>query len=178
MRLLGVNEMSDYLVKEIQDVYRLQGVKISDKHIEVIIRQMMRRVRITEPGDSNYLPDDSVEKTKIVEINKNLEAAGKQVAQFEDLLLGIKKASLSTESFISAASFQETTKILTEAAINGSRDMLRGLKENVIVGRLIPAGTAWDIPEKNLMDAFEMNLQSTLREENAKAKAKATEDTA
>ena len=173
LRLLGVNEMADYLVKEIQDVYRLQGVKISDKHIEVIIRQMMRRVRIVDPGDSNYLTDDNVEKIKIVDINKNLEAAGKQPAQFEDLLLGIKKASLSTESFISAASFQETTKILTEAAIKGSRDKLRGLKENVIVGRLIPAGTAWDIPEKDLMDAFEMNLQSTLKEENAKA----TEDT-
>ena len=174
LRLLGINELADYLVKEIQDVYRLQGVKINDKHIEVIIRQMMRRVRITDPGDSNYLIDDCVEKIKLMDINKNLEAAGKDPARFEALLLGIKKASLSTESFISAASFQETTKILTEAAISGSRDVLRGLKENVIVGRLIPAGTAWDIPEKNLMDAFEMNLQSSLKEENAKV----TEDTA
>ncbi len=168
LRLLGINEMADYLVKEIQDVYRLQGVKINDKHIEVIIRQMMRRVRIVNPGDSNYLVDDTVEKIKLAEINKNLEAAGKKPAKYEALLQGIKKASLSTESFISAASFQETTKILTESAIKGSRDMLRGLKENVIVGRLIPAGTAWDVPEKNLMDAFEMNLQSTLEKEDAK----------
>ena len=168
LRLLGVNEMADYLVKEIQDVYRLQGVKINDKHIEVIIRQMMRRVRIVDPKDSNYLTDDTVEKTKLMEINKNLEAAGKEPAKYEALLQGIKKASLSTESFISAASFQETTKILTESAINGSCDMLRGLKENVIVGRLIPAGTAWDVPEKNLMDEFEMNLQSTLEKEDAK----------
>ena len=169
LRLLGINEMADYLVKEIQDVYRLQGVKINDKHIEVIIRQMMRRVRITDPGDSNYLVDDNVPKIKIVEVNKNLEASGKEPARYQALLLGIKKASLSTESFISAASFQETTKILTEAAINGSRDLLKGLKENVIVGRLIPAGTAWELPEKNLMDAFEMNLQSSLKEENAEA---------
>ena len=168
LRLLGINEMADYLVKEIQDVYRLQGVKINDKHIEVIIRQMMRRVRIVNPGNSNYLADDTVEKIKLMEINKNLEAAGKEPAEYEALLQGIKKASLSTESFISAASFQETTKILTEAAISGSRDMLRGLKENVIVGRLIPAGTAWDVPEKNLMDEFEMNLQSTLQKEDAK----------
>ena len=174
LRLLGVNEMADYLVKEIQDVYRLQGVKINDKHIEVIIRQMMRRVRITDPGDSNYLIDDNVEKTKLVEINKNLVVSGKQPAIYEALLLGIKKASLSTESFISAASFQETTKILTESAIHGSRDMLKGLKENVIVGRLIPAGTAWDVPEKNLMDAFEMNLQSTLKEENVETTTKDT----
>ena len=168
LRLLGVNEMADYLVKEIQDVYRLQGVKINDKHIEVIIRQMMRRVRIVDPGDSKYLVDDTVEKIKLAEINKNLKAAGKEPAKYEALLQGIKKASLSTESFISAASFQETTKILTESAIKGSSDMLRGLKENVIVGRLIPAGTAWDVPEKNLMDEFEMNLQSTLEKEDAK----------
>ena len=168
LRLLGINEMADYLVKEIQDVYRLQGVKINDKHIEVIIRQMMRRVRIVDPGDSKYLVDDTVEKIKLAEINKNLEAAGKEPAKYEALLQGIKKASLSTESFISAASFQETTKILTESAIKGSSDMLRGLKENVIVGRLIPAGTAWDVPEKNLMDEFEMNLQSTLEKEDAK----------
>ncbi len=174
LRLLGINEMADYLVKEIQDVYRLQGVKINDKHIEVIIRQMMRRVRIVDPGDSNYLADDTVEKIKLAEINKNLEAAGKEPVKYEALLQGIKKASLSTESFISAASFQETTKILTESAIKGSQDMLRGLKENVIVGRLIPAGTAWDVPEKNLMDAFEMNLQSTLEKEDAKT----AEDTA
>ncbi|MBC6414664.1 MAG: DNA-directed RNA polymerase subunit beta' [Chromatiales bacterium] len=166
LRLLGVNEMAEYLVKEIQDVYRLQGVKINDKHIEVIIRQMMRKVHITDPGDSNYLVDDDVDKNKVMDTNKSLEEAGKQLAQYVPLLQGIKKASLSTESFISAASFQETTRILTESAINGSRDDLKGLKENVIVGRLIPAGTAWEIPEKNLMDAFEMDLQSTLQKES------------
>ena len=167
LRLLGVNEIADYLVKEIQDVYRLQGVKINDKHIEVIIRQMMRRVRITDPGSSNYLIDDEVEKAKILEINKNLKEVGKKPARYAALLLGIKKASLSTDSFISAASFQETTRILTESAISGSRDALKGLKENVIVGRLIPAGTGWDIPEQSLTEAFEMDLQSTLKEENA-----------
>ena len=166
LRLLGVNEMAEYLVKEIQDVYRLQGVKINDKHIEVIIRQMMRKVHITDPGDSNYLVDDDVDKNKVMDTNKGLAEAGKQLAQYVPLLQGIKKASLSTESFISAASFQETTRILTESAINGSRDDLKGLKENVIVGRLIPAGTAWEIPEKNLMDAFEMDLQSTLQKES------------
>ncbi|HHB12251.1 MAG TPA: DNA-directed RNA polymerase subunit beta', partial [Chromatiales bacterium] len=141
LRLLGVTALAEYLVQEIQDVYRLQGVRINDKHIEVIIRQMLRKVEITDPGDSGYLMGEQVEKARILELNKKLEAEGKAPARFEPVLLGITKASLVTESFISAASFQETTRVLTEAAVRGARDDLRGLKENVIVGRLIPAGT-------------------------------------
>ncbi|GIX35275.1 MAG: DNA-directed RNA polymerase subunit beta' [Lysobacteraceae bacterium] len=141
LRLLGVEPLAAYLVKEIQDVYRLQGVKINDKHIEVIIRQMLRKVEITEPGDSRYLRGEQVERVRLLEENARLEARGEMPAKFEPVLLGITKASLATESFISAASFQETTRVLTEAAVRGTRDTLRGLKENVIVGRLIPAGT-------------------------------------
>ncbi len=141
LRLLGVTVMADYLVKEIQDVYRLQGVKINDKHIEVIIRQMLRKVEISEPGDSHFLKGEQVDKARLLEENEKLEAEGKQPAKWIPLLLGITKASLATESFVSAASFQETTRVLTEAAVRGLRDDLRGLKENVIVGRLIPAGT-------------------------------------
>ncbi len=141
LRLLGVEELARYIVNEVQDVYRLQGVKINDKHIEVIVRQMLRKVEITSPGDSKYLRGEQVEKTRILEENEKLVAEGKQPALFEPMLLGITKASLATESFISAASFQETTRVLTEAAVTGKVDDLRGLKENVIVGRLIPAGT-------------------------------------
>jgi len=141
LRLLGVEELARYIVNEVQDVYRLQGVKINDKHIEVIVRQMLRKVEITEPGDSRYLRGEQVEKTRILEDNEKLVAEGKRPAEFEPMLLGITKASLATESFISAASFQETTRVLTEAAVTGKVDDLRGLKENVIVGRLIPAGT-------------------------------------
>ena len=141
LRLLGVTAMADYLVKEIQDVYRLQGVKINDKHIEVIIRQMLRKVEVTEHGDSRFLKGEQVEKARVLDENERLEAGGKEPAKWDPVLLGITKASLATESFISAASFQETTRVLTEAAVRGLRDDLRGLKENVIVGRLIPAGT-------------------------------------
>jgi DNA-directed RNA polymerase subunit beta' len=141
LRLLGTSAMADYLVKEIQDVYRLQGVKINDKHIEVILRQMLRKVEITEPGDSSYLRGEQVERSRVLEDNEKLERDDKEPAGWTPLLLGITKASLATESFISAASFQETTRVLTEASVRGSRDNLRGLKENVIVGRLIPAGT-------------------------------------
>ncbi len=141
VRLKGVTELADYLVKEIQDVYRLQGVKINDKHIEVIIRQMLRKVEVTEPGDTKLLRGEQVERSRILDINDKMIAEDKQPAQFEPILLGITKASLATESFISAASFQETTRVLTEAAVRGSGDTLNGLKENVIVGRLIPAGT-------------------------------------
>jgi len=167
LRIQGLNEMADYLVQEIQDVYRLQGVSINDKHIEVIIRQMMRKVRIIHPGDSNYLMDDHIDKNVVLETNRRLAAASKQLMQYEAVLLGIKKASLSTASFISAASFQETTKVLTESAIYGARDMLSGLKENVIVGRLIPAGTGQGRHKKSMMDEFEMNLR-TMREESSK----------
>jgi DNA-directed RNA polymerase subunit beta' len=141
LRLLGIPKLADYLVKEIQDVYRLQGVRINDKHIEVIIRQMLRRVEILDSGDTRFLQGEQVEYQAVVDENRRIEAKGEQPATYERQLLGITKASLSTESFISAASFQETTRVLTEAAVRGSQDNLRGLKENVIVGRLIPSGT-------------------------------------
>ncbi len=143
LRLQGVEPLADYLVREIQDVYRLQGVKINDKHIEVIIRQMLRKVNVVDPGESNYLRGEQVDKAKALEACEQLAAQGKDPLVFEPILLGITKASLATESFISAASFQETTRVLTEAAVRGLRDDLRGLKENVIVGRLIPAGTGF-----------------------------------
>ncbi|GHC08037.1 DNA-directed RNA polymerase subunit beta' [Thermomonas carbonis] len=141
LRLKGVSELAAYLVKEIQDVYRLQGVKINDKHIEVIIRQMLRKVEIVDQGDSKYLNGEQVERQRAIEENARLAAKGLILAKVDPVLLGITKASLATESFISSASFQETTRVLTEAAVRGTRDTLRGLKENVIVGRLIPAGT-------------------------------------
>ncbi len=141
LRLLGVEPLAVYLTKEIQDVYRLQGVKINDKHIEVIVRQMLRRVVVENPGDSSYIGGEQVERSEMLDTNDALRADDKLPATYSNLLLGITKASLSTDSFISAASFQETTRVLTEAAIMGKRDELRGLKENVIVGRLIPAGT-------------------------------------
>jgi DNA-directed RNA polymerase subunit beta' len=141
LRLLGVEPLAAYLVKEIQDVYRLQGVKINDKHIEVIIRQMLRKVEITDAGDTRFLQGEQVEKQRVLEENARVMARNEIPAKYEPVLLGITKASLATESFISAASFQETTRVLTEAAVRGTRDTLRGLKENVIVGRLIPAGT-------------------------------------
>jgi DNA-directed RNA polymerase subunit beta' len=141
LRLLGTATMAEYLVKEIQDVYRLQGVKINDKHIEVILRQMLRKVEIMETNDSRFLRGEQIERAQVLEESERLEKSGKEPAVWMPLLLGITKASLATESFISAASFQETTRVLTEAAVKGSGDGLRGLKENVIVGRLIPAGT-------------------------------------
>jgi len=141
LRLKGVEPLAQYIVNEVQDVYRLQGVRINDKHIEVIVRQMLRKVEITKPGDSNLIRGEQLTYTQILEINEQLVEDGKESAKFERMLLGITKASLATESFISAASFQETTRVLTEAAVTGKRDFLRGLKENVVVGRLIPAGT-------------------------------------
>jgi DNA-directed RNA polymerase subunit beta' len=141
LRLLGSEELARYIVDEVQDVYRLQGVKINDKHIEVIVRQMLRRVVVENAGDSSYINGEQVERSEMLNTNDALRAEDKIPATYTNLLLGITKASLSTDSFISAASFQETTRVLTEAAIMGKRDELRGLKENVIVGRLIPAGT-------------------------------------
>jgi DNA-directed RNA polymerase subunit beta' len=141
LRVKGEKELAAWLVNEIQQVYRLQGVGINDKHIEVIVRQMLRRVRIREIGDTNFLVDEHVEKHVFEKENAKVIARGGQPAVAEPMLLGITKASLSTESFISASSFQETTKVLTEAAICGKTDDLRGIKENVIMGRLIPAGT-------------------------------------
>ena len=141
LRLQGIEELARYIVDEVQDVYRLQGVKINDKHIEVIVRQMLRRVQISQPGDAPFITGEQVERSELLDENDKAIAEGKIPATYENILLGITKASLSTDSFISAASFQETTRVLTEAAIMGKRDDLRGLKENVIVGRLIPAGT-------------------------------------
>ena len=141
LRLLGVEALARYIIDEVQDVYRLQGVKINDKHIEVIVRQMLRRVQVDDAGDTDYITGEQAERADILEENENAEKAGKKPATYSYMLLGITKASLSTDSFISAASFQETTRVLTEAAIMGKKDTLRGLKENVIVGRLIPAGT-------------------------------------
>jgi DNA-directed RNA polymerase subunit beta' len=141
LRLQGVEALTHYIVNEIQDVYRLQGVKINDKHIEVIVRQMLRKAEITSMGDSDYVKGEQAEYAKVLAANEKLRADGNQPASFERLLLGITKASLATESFISAASFQETTRVLTEAAVTGRIDNLRGLKENVVVGRLIPAGS-------------------------------------
>ncbi|MDP2284471.1 MAG: DNA-directed RNA polymerase subunit beta', partial [Pseudohongiella sp.] len=141
LRLKGVPSLAEYIVNEVQEVYRLQGVRINDKHIEVIVRQMLRKVEISEPGDSSLIRGEQVTITQVLEENDKLRTAGKVEAHFQRMLLGITKASLATESFISAASFQETTRVLTEAAVTGKRDFLRGLKENVVVGRLIPAGT-------------------------------------
>src|SRR5436309_2805966 len=141
LRLLGVEALARYVTDEVQDVYRLQGVKINDKHIEVIVRQMLRRVQIHDPGDTRFIPGEQAERSDILDENDKAIRADKRPATYEHMLLGITKASLSTDSFISAASFQETTRVLTEAAIMGKKDDLRGLKENVIVGRLIPAGT-------------------------------------
>ncbi|MCF7364469.1 DNA-directed RNA polymerase subunit beta' [Vibrio diazotrophicus] len=143
LRLRGIHAVTSYIANEVQEVYRLQGVKINDKHIETIVRQMLRKCTITFAGDSEFLPGEQVEYSQVKIANRALEAEGKEPARFERELLGITKASLATESFISAASFQETTRVLTEAAVSGKRDDLRGLKENVIVGRLIPAGTGF-----------------------------------
>ena len=151
----GVASLADYIVNEVQDVYQLQGVKINDKHIEVIVRQMLRKVRVKTVGDSSYLPGEQVEKALLLDINEDLEAQEKEPATYVPELLGITKASLTTESFISAASFQETTRVLTNASINAKVDRLRGLKENVIVGRLIPAGTGLAFHEERKRDRLE-----------------------
>ncbi len=141
LRLKGVEPLAEYLTREIQDVYRLQGVKINDKHIETIIRQMLRKVEISDGGDTRYMRGEQTDRVRVLDENARVRVRNERVASYDPVLLGITKASLATESFISAASFQETTRVLTEAAVRGTRDTLRGLKENVIVGRLIPAGT-------------------------------------
>jgi DNA-directed RNA polymerase subunit beta' len=141
LRLKGIETLAHYITNEIQEVYRLQGVKINDKHVETIVRQMLRKVEITGMGESSFVKGEQVEHNRVIQENEELRAKGLQPARFERQLLGITKASLATESFISAASFQETTRVLTEAAVTGKKDNLRGLKENVVVGRLIPAGT-------------------------------------
>ncbi|MBH2043914.1 MAG: DNA-directed RNA polymerase subunit beta', partial [Comamonadaceae bacterium] len=184
LRLLGIEELSRYIVDEVQDVYRLQGVKINDKHIEVIVRQMLRRVVVENIGESSYIGGEQVERSEILNTNDALLAAGKIPATYSNLLLGITKASLSTDSFISAASFQETTRVLTEAAIMGKRDALRGLKENVIVGRLIPAGTGMAYHQarkaKDAMDDAERRAiaEAEAAEMEASAEASVTEGAA
>ncbi|MBW4048290.1 MAG: DNA-directed RNA polymerase subunit beta' [Proteobacteria bacterium] len=164
LRLLGVEALARYIVDEVQDVYRLQGVKINDKHIEVIVRQMLRRVEIKDSGESDYITGEQVERSEVLQTNARLIEHGKVPATFNNILLGITKASLSTDSFISAASFQETTRVLTEAAIMGKRDELRGLKENVIVGRLIPAGSGMAFHQarkaKEVLDHAERTAQA------------------
>ncbi|MDP6190108.1 MAG: DNA-directed RNA polymerase subunit beta', partial [Gammaproteobacteria bacterium] len=141
LRILGVEALANYIATEVQEVYRLQGVGINDKHVEVIVRQMLRKVDVTSSGDTNLIKGDQVEYTRFMEANEKLDGEDKIHAHAQRVLLGITKASLATESFISAASFQETTRVLTEGAVTGKKDHLRGLKENVVVGRLIPAGT-------------------------------------
>ena len=168
LSIKGEKFLASYLVDEIQDVYRFQGVGIDDKHIEVIVRQMLKKVSITDPGDTTFLVDEQVDKAEFKDENARIIAEGGQPAQAHSLVLGITQASLTTSSFISAASFQETTKVLTEAALRGKMDNLRGLKENVIVGRLIPAGTGYreyvysdiDVPEqKEKPDKFLEDLE-------------------
>jgi DNA-directed RNA polymerase subunit beta' len=148
LAVLGEKELQKYLVNEIQEVYRLQGVNINDKHLETIVRQMMRWVKVEDFGDTEFLPEEVVDRFKFRDENQRVIEAGGRPAQGKAMLLGITKASLSTDSFISAASFQETTRVLTEAAINGKVDYLRGLKENVIMGRLVPAGTGMEYYRK------------------------------
>jgi len=182
LRLLGIEALARYIVDEVQDVYRLQGVKINDKHIEVIVRQMLRRVQITDAGDTDYIVGEQVERSELLEENDKVNAVGKLPAQYENVLLGITKASLSTDSFISAASFQETTRVLTEAAIMGKRDGLRGLKENVIVGRLIPGGTGLAFhrarKEKEVWEAEERQALLQQEKANMAAELQAMEDQA
>jgi len=166
LRLQGVSALTNYVVSEVQEVYRLQGVVINDKHIEVIVRQMLRKAEILSAGETTFIKGDQVEYNQLLEENEAAVSQDKEVAGFERLLLGITKASLSTESFVSAASFQETTRVLTEAAVIGKRDYLRGLKENVVVGRLIPAGTGLayhaDRKRKRLLDAASSEGSATV----------------
>jgi len=164
LRLQGVEKLADYLVREIQDVYRLQGVKINDKHIEVIIRQMLRKVEVNEPGGTKFLKGEQIDKARALEENEKAEERSADLAVCDPVLLGITKASLATESFISAASFQETTRVLTEAAVRGLRDDLRGLKENVIVGRLIPAGTGFAFHAERRRRAETSPAEMTMQE--------------
>lgn len=185
LRVLGVEKLAEYLVKEVQDVYRLQGVKINDKHIEVIVSQMLRKVEITVPGDTTFLVGEQVDRDVFEEENAKVLAENGTPAQADPVLLGITKASLQTKSFISAASFQETTRVLTEAAVSGKVDHLTGLKENVIVGRLIPAGTGTVLRslkrvaaqnDKEILAQREANANEQI-EHNAETPAPAAEET-
>jgi DNA-directed RNA polymerase subunit beta' len=174
LKILGEKALAKYLVDEVQEVYRLQGVRINDKHIELIVRQMLKRVRISDPEDTSFLYGEHIERWKFEEENAQVKSAGKKPAVAEPLLLGITKASLSTESFISAASFQETTKVLTEAAIPGKVDRLRGLKEHVIMGRLIPAGTG--LEQYRQVNLWVSESESQAEEEDELASADGDED--
>jgi DNA-directed RNA polymerase subunit beta' len=166
LSLHGVEELAKHLISEVQDVYRLQGVVINDKHIEVICRQMMKKVTVTDSGDSDYLEGDIVQLTDIRKVNSNLQSSDKKPAKFERMLLGITKAALSTDSFVSAASFQETTRVLTEAAVTSKKDILKGLKENVVVGRLVPAGTGFAANQKASVTSEEIqDIEEALKKE-------------
>ena len=179
LRVLGVEKLTEYFVTEVQEVYRLQGVVINDKHIEVIVRQMLKRVEVKNPGDSELLLGEVIDLLDMNKINDDLRKDKKKPAQYERVLLGITKASLQTNSFISAASFQETTRVLTDASIKGKTDSLEGLKENVIVGRLVPAGTGltkieWD---KKAREQDKARLEE-LQKEQLESAPKAPEQTA
>jgi DNA-directed RNA polymerase subunit beta' len=170
LAILGTEKVQEYLVNEVQEVYRLQGVKINDKHFEVIVRQMLQKVQVEEVGDTNFLEGEKVDKNRFRLDNERVMAEGGEPATSRDLLLGITRASLSTESFISAASFQETTKVLTEAAVAGKEDRLQGLKENVIIGHLIPAGTGIEYYRSIELDvepAGKSELATEIIQENA-----------
>ena len=171
LSILGVEALAEYLVKEIQDVYRLQGVKINDKHIEVIVRQMLQKVEVEDGGDTTLLVGEQVEREEYILANEVAEKEGLRPAIARPVLLGITKASLQTRSFISAASFQETTRVLTEASVSGREDRLEGLKENVIVGRLIPAGTGSVINKMRRVAADRDNIIASNRKAQADAKA-------
>ena len=176
LAIRGIEELAAYLVNEIQEVYRLQGVLINDKHIEVIVRQMLQKVEITEPGETDLIQGDQMDRIEFDHINLKAKEEGKKPASAVPVLLGITKASLQTKSFISAASFQETTRVLTEAAVNGKADALEGLKENVIVGRLIPAGTGASMTKIREVAAKRDKLILDEREKQAAATAAAAAD--
>ncbi|MCW1950565.1 MAG: DNA-directed RNA polymerase subunit beta', partial [Octadecabacter sp.] len=171
LAIMGVEALADYMIDEVQDVYRLQGVKINDKHIEVIVRQMLQKWEVSDSGETTLLKGENVDKAEFDEANAKAVARGGRPAQGEPILLGITKASLQTRSFISAASFQETTRVLTEASVQGKRDKLVGLKENVIVGRLIPAGTGGATQRVTRIASERDNVVIQARREEAEAAA-------
>ena len=178
LRLLGVSTLANYIVNEVQEVYRLQGVKINDKHIEVIVRQMLRKIEIDKPGDTRFLRGEQADRARMLEENERIVAQGGVPCTWLPMLLGITKASLATESFISAASFQETTRVLTEASVNGKVDGLRGLKENVIVGRLIPAGTGSAYHKERRRKRQEMKGEQAMAEDAVQALVDAVAESA
>ena len=172
LRILGIEALTDYFVNEVQDVYRLQGVVINDKHIEVILRQMLRKLEVKDPGESSFLAGEVMDKIDAKHLNAKLKEEGKKQIEFEPVMLGITKASLQTKSFISAASFQETTRVLTDASIKGKSDDLMGLKENVIVGRLIPAGSGQSRQKYNrIAKEKDLELQNRMASEAISAEA-------